>query len=64
MLSDHITFVIPWNKFKFGTSVFVPCLDPGSTLRAFRKEANIKGVRFKYRIMVENGIQGLRFWRM
>jgi len=63
MKSNGITFVIPWDKFKLGTSIFIPTLKPENTLIAFRREATKEGVDFVYRIIVENNIQGLRFWK-
>jgi|TARA_R100001129_G_scaffold60102_1_gene40947 hypothetical protein len=63
MKSDGVDFIVPWLEFEVGTSVFVPTLHPKKTLYAFRKEANIRGISFLHRLVVEDGIQGLRFWR-
>ncbi len=63
MRSDRIEFVIPWDNFTLGTSIFIPSLNPGDTLRSFRKEAEQRAVTYVYRIVVENGVQGLRVWR-
>jgi hypothetical protein len=65
MWSDRIRFVIPWDRFKVGTSIFIPSLDPSYTLKVFRKEAreHAKDYSFTTRVVVENGIMGLRVWR-
>lgn len=63
MWSDRVEFVIPWDNFTLGTSIFIPSMDPNRTLRAFRKEAQDHGVTFVFRFVVENGTQGLRVWR-
>ena len=44
MKSNGIIFVIPWDKFKLGTSIFIPTLKPEITLIGFRREATIEGV--------------------
>ena len=63
MRSDRIEFVIPWDNFKIGMSIFVPSMNPADTLRAFKKEAEQRAVTYVYRVVVENGVQGLRVWR-
>lgn len=63
MWSDRIEFVIPWDDFRIGASVFIPSMNPGDTLRSFKKEADQRAVTYVYRVVVENGVQGLRVWR-
>lgn len=63
MWSDRVEFQILWEKFTPGTSIFIPSMRPGDTLRAFRKEAEAKGITYVFRFVVENGTQGLRVWR-
>jgi hypothetical protein len=66
MWSDRINFVIPWDRFVAGTSIFIPCLDPSYTLKVFRKESRKhckNPSAFVIRTVVENGVMGLRVWR-
>ena len=63
MRSDRIEFVIPWDNFKIGMSIFIPSMQPLDTLRSFRKEADQRAVTYVYRVVVEDGVQGLRVWR-
>lgn len=64
MWSDKIKFVIPWDRFKHGTSVFIPALDPKYTADAVKKEAKENNVGVMTRIVVENGVLGVRVWRV
>lgn len=63
MWSDRIRFVIPWERFTVGKSIFIPCLDPEYTLQVFKKEAGRRHGRFIHRVVVEKGVMGLRIWR-
>ena len=64
IVSDRVEFIVPWNRFTLGTSLFIPSLNPTETLAAFRKEASRHGVMFTYRVVIEKGVQGLRVWRI
>lgn len=64
MQIDGVYYEVEWKKFKKGTSMFFPCLDYDRaredlkpTLRRLRIKVQTKGV-------IENGIRGLRVWRM
>jgi len=63
MWSDRIEFVIPWDNFTTGMSVFIPTMNPYDTLRSFKREADERSITYVYRVTVENGVQGLRVWR-
>lgn len=64
MQIEGVTYEINWRGFKKGTSVFFPCLDYD------RAETQlmvvIKRLRVKVLIKrtIEDGIRGLRVWRM
>lgn len=61
---EGVEYTINWELFKRGSSFFVPCID---TVRGKR---NIKEVmiRLNYttvtKVVVEEGIKGLRVWRI
>jgi hypothetical protein len=60
----NIPLLIEWDKFKPGTSFFVPCIDRKLTQRFVEEEAN----RLKFKIVskqvIEKGVYGLRVWRV
>lgn len=64
MLVEKVSYRVNWKKFKKGYSFFVPCLDP----TAAKKEILRTTQRLRYNILtkvvIEEGIRGLRIWRV
>ena len=64
MLVEKVDYDINWRNFKRGYSFFIPCLDP----KAARREIKEVTDRFKYKILtkvvIEEGVRGLRVWRL
>jgi len=64
MQVEKVSYQINWKKFKRGASFFIPCLDPKSA----RHEVKAVTDRFKYKILtkavIEEGVRGLRIWRL
>jgi hypothetical protein len=64
MLVEKINYEINWRQFKKGRSIFIPCLNPP----AARKEISRTTKRLRYevlmKVVIEDGIQGLRVWRL
>lgn len=64
MQVEKVSYDINWRNFKRGASFFIPCLDPKSA------RGDIKTVtdRLKYKILtkvvIEEGVRGLRVWRL
>jgi hypothetical protein len=60
----NIPLLVKWDKFKPGTSFFVPCIDRRLTQRFVEEEA----ARLKFEIVckqvIEKGVYGLRVWRI
>jgi len=64
MRIQGIKFEIDWTKFKPGRTFFLPCLD----INAAKTEVKTVCNRLKYKVetrgVIENGIRGLRVWRI
>jgi hypothetical protein len=60
----NLPLLIEWEKFKPGTSFFVPCIDRRLTQRFVETEASRIGVRVLCKQVVEKGKYGLRVWRL
>lgn len=64
MRIEGVTYTVNWRRFKKGTSVFFPCLDYD------RAKAQLMVVidRLRLKVLVhetiEDGVRGLRVWRM
>jgi len=56
--------LIRWEKFKPGTSFFVPCIDRRLTQRFVTTEARRMGFEVICKQVVEKGRYGLRVWRV
>lgn len=59
---DGVKVVIPWHHLRKGTSIFVPCINHKRAVSQFTKIANSKGKYCRHKILVENGLLGVRFW--
>lgn len=63
MRINDLDYQINWRKFKKGTSFFVPCLkleESKTTLLAVTKRL---GFKVAIKVVIEDGIKGLRVWR-
>jgi len=64
MRIEGVVYQINWKAFKRGASFFIPCLNPDEAT------ADIMFVvdRLQYDVVtktvIENGIQGVRIWRV
>lgn len=56
--------LIEWDKFHPGTSMFIPCLDRRAMQRFITQETNRLRLNVVSKQVVENGVYGLRVWRV
>jgi hypothetical protein len=64
MKVEGVTYEVDWHTFKKGKSLFFPCLDPE---RARQQVADTIGpfrIKTVTKICIEDGIKGLRVWRV
>ena len=64
MQMEGINYDIKWGAFERGTSLFFPCLDIEQAKE--KVIATTKRIKAKVfiRVVIEDGIRGLRIWRM
>jgi hypothetical protein len=59
---EGVSYEINWKRFKRGTSIFIPCLD----VRRARAQVVVVAKRLKLKVLmkvvIEEGIRGLRIW--
>ena len=60
----NLPLLIQWEKFKPGTSFFVPCIDRRLTQRFVEAEAARLEIKVLCKQVVERGKYGLRVWRL
>lgn len=61
---EGVEYRVNWRKFRPGASFFIPCLKPKRTRRQLKPLFRRLGVEVIVRRVIENGIQGLRIWRV
>lgn len=64
MKIENVAYQINWSSFKKGYSFFIPCLD----VKVSRKDIEKETKRLKYRVVtkavIEDGVRGIRVWRV
>lgn len=59
-----ISFEIDWAKFKPGRTFFIPCLDFNLAKIEVEKVTKRLGYVVQVKGVIENGVRGLRVWRL
>lgn len=59
-----IKFNVEWDKFKPYSSFFIPVLNWRYAKKIIKEECNKRGILVVVRLAVENGIRGVRVWRV
>ncbi len=61
---EGVQVQVEWQKFRIGTSFFLPCIDHDRMTVGIVKRATSRGFRVKIIARVENGMWGIRVWRI
>lgn len=64
MKVETVSYQIDWSKFRKGYSFFVPCIDHEAARDAIAKTMKRLKMSVLTRVVVEEGIKGLRVWRV
>lgn len=64
METQGIPIEIQWDLFQIGTSFFVPGVDRDALEQHLREEMRRLNLRVITRRVVENGVLGVRVWRV
>jgi hypothetical protein len=64
VLTNGTDYQIDWPDFKPGSSIFIPAVDIESAVNAIKREAKRLEFQFIHKIVVEDGIKGVRVWRL
>lgn len=62
--TENVPVIIEWHKFVVGSSFYIPCLDRAMLASKIEYAAKEHNMEIKYRFTLENGTQGVRFWRI
>ena len=64
MLIEQNSYSINWKNFKPGYSFFVPCLDTSVAKKEVIRVAKRLKMEVLIKIVIEEGVKGLRVWRI
>lgn len=64
MQIEGVTYDVEWRAFKKGTSMFFPCLDYRRAKAQLMVVLNRLRINVLVKPTIEDGIRGLRVWRM
>ena len=64
VLTNGVDYQIKWPDFKPGTSFFIPAVDTKSAIAAIKRESDRLEFEFVHKIVIEDGVQGIRVWRL
>lgn len=64
MLVEKVSYEINWKGFKRGRSFFIPCLDSVKARKEILETTKRLGMRVLMKVVIVEGIKGLRVWRM
>jgi hexokinase len=64
MRIETVTYRINWQKLKVGYSFFVPCIDTRAAKEEVQRVTKRLKVATVMKVVVEDGVKGLRVWRV
>lgn len=63
MRIESVSYRINWSKFRRGMSFFVPCIDTKTGKAEVARVAKRLKIPLITKVVIEDGIKGLRVWR-
>jgi hypothetical protein len=64
MRVEGISYSVDWSRFYVGQSFFVPCIDHKAAKAAVAEVTDRLGVPVEMKVVIEEGVKGLRVWRV
>ena len=64
MILEGVSYQISWRKFRRGTSIFIPCLDCTKAKEEVMVVLKRLRIKVALKVSIEEGIRGLRIWRV
>ena len=61
---ENIRYTVNWQKFKRGYSIFVPCLNCKQAREDVKRVLKRLRIEAIFKVVIEEGIKGLRIWRV
>lgn len=64
MIVERVEYEVNWRGFKRGTSIFIPCLDPDNAKKEVLITTNRLRLDIVMKVVIEDGVMGIRLWRV
>lgn len=64
MQIEKLDYSIDWRKFKIGYSFFIPCINCTEARKTVIEVTRKFKMRIITKVVIEDGIRGLRVWRV
>jgi hypothetical protein len=64
MKVEGVSYDVNWRRFKRGTSIFIPCLDPRRAKEQILTVTNRLRLKVLFKVTIEDNVRGLRVWRV
>jgi hypothetical protein len=64
MRIETVSYQVEWRKFLKGYSFFVPCIDEGAAREELNRVAKRLKLEIVTKVVLVDGIKGLRVWRV
>lgn len=64
MRVEGVSYRINWEAFQRGMSIFIPCLDTPRARQVVHETTRRLKLKVLIKVAVEDGIKGLRIWRV
>jgi len=61
---EGVNYNINWQAFRRGRSIFIPCLNYVQAGKVIRQTTRRLRLKILVKVVIEDGIRGLRIWRM
>lgn len=62
--TDGVPLLIQWEKFKVGSSFYIPTLTPEVLVRKIKEEAKKGNMTVRWQRRLEGNTMGVRIWRI
>lgn len=64
MVVEKVSYEINWRGFKRGCSFFIPCLNHPIAKQEILKVTKRMKLKVLMKVVIEDGIKGVRVWRL
>jgi hypothetical protein len=64
VLIEKVRYRIDWAKFRKGCSFFIPCVDTVEARDVIKRITDRLDVKVITKVVVVDGVKGLRVWRV